>query len=854
MRSVFGLAWHSLRLHTLRGLLAVGGVAIGITAITGIISAETSWSRALDQTFQQLGVTHIAVNPPREKDEAMRRTLTLDDVEAVRRECIRATSVLPLSWASMPIKVGREIQTLTVKAADAGVEEALGLQMVAGRKLTREDVASKAPVCIVWNTSAEPMFGKGQELGKTLRIAGRGFTVVGLFSDNSGDHHYRRAMVGPRAEIYIPITTAQRFREFNGVHEMMVRADDQTGAAAQVNALLRSRLRAKATAEFTVSAASMKQAAQRSRQRVSAFVALAGFLALLVAGLGIANLLFVSVTERAREIGLRRALGASSWSIGGQFLAEAMVLCLAGAAVGVAAAFALTRGFYAITFPDTLAQGEGLFSVLPEQMATVQLPGVAPTVAWSALGIAALAAVLTGLFAGTQPAFAAARLAPAESLRTNPTPRHQARGVLTIFQVALGVATVLLLVSLYEGRARTELATLREGQGAEVVSLQFADDIPGYALNNSLPAIHAGLREIVKLLKEPAQFRSLLNDLSLFVYFDPRMPSRESVRAGARALRLREQELPLVCGTVPGAFEAEAEAARAANIVPKEAGPFVAAGRFFSDADLDAARRVCVLPDSAARELFGGANAVGQTVVIKGRPYVVSGVFAPWVEKQQGGSDSSGEPSFPICVPATTFAREIYDFPDMLEMSSRGWFEAALRVKDVMQGPAALRQLETALLPRIRLPKRVVLYPRGNLVSAAQIATRQRWAELRAGVGGVVTLLIALVGLVNMLLVSVHESVREVGLRRAMGALRSQIGWQFLREGAALSVAGALAGLLIGIPAGHWLARYVDVPIRVPMGWALISGVGAVLAGCLASVGPALKAALIEPIEALRYE
>jgi putative ABC transport system permease protein len=110
------------------------------------------------------------------------------------------------------------------------------------------------------------------------------------------------------------------------------------------------------------------------------------------------------------------------------------------------------------------------------------------------------------------------------------------------------------------------------------------------------------------------------------------------------------------------------------------------------------------------------------------------------------------------------------------------------------------------------------------------------------------------VGLVNMLLVSVHESVREVGLRRAMGALRSQIGWQFLQEGAMLSVAGALAGLLIGIPVGHWLARYVDVPMHVPVGWALISGVGAVVAGCLASVGPALKAALIQPIEALRYE
>jgi putative ABC transport system permease protein len=853
MTSIFGLAWHSLRLHTLRGLLAVGGVAIGITAITGIISAETSWSRALDQTFQQLGITHIAVDPPDEKDEAMRPNLTLGDVEAVRRECSLVTSVLPLSWARMQVKVGRNVQEVTVKAVDVGVEDALGLQMTSGRKLSKQDIASRAPVCLVWGSNADALFGKGEGLGRTLRIAGRGFTIVGLFHDNSGDHEYRQAMVGRRAEVYVPITTAQRIPQLNGVHKMIVKADDQVGAAAQINALLRDRLRAKPNAEFTVSAASMKQAAQRSRQRVSVFVALAGFLALLVAGLGIANLLFVSVTERAREIGLRRALGASSWSIGGQFMAEAIVLCLAGAAVGVAAAFALTRGFYAIAFPDTVAQGQGLISISPEQLATVQLPGAAPVVAWSALGIAALAAVLTGLFAGTQPAIAAARLAPAESLRTNPAPRHQARGVLTIFQVALGVATVLLLVSLYEGRAQTELSSLREGQAADMVWFQFGDQLPGQVRNNSGQSIYWGEREIIKLLKEPAKFRSLLHDLNRFDYFDPRMRTRVSVRAGGRALRLREQELPTVYGTVPGAFEVDVARERAADLLPKGAGPLVAAGRFFSDADFDAARRVCMLPASAARELFGAADPVGQTVVIAGRPYTVSGVFAPWVEGTQVISDVDSRP-FPVCVPATTFVREITDFPTIADQQRAGWYAMTLRVKDVMQGPAALRQLEAAVLPRVKMPKYGILYLQGNLVAAAGIATRQRWAELRAGVGGIVTLLIALVGLVNMLLVSVHESVREVGLRRAMGALRSQIGWQFLQEGAMLSVAGALAGLLIGIPVGHWLARYVDVPMHVPVGWALISGVGAVVAGCLASVGPALKAALIQPIEALRYE
>ena len=89
---------------------------------------------------------------------------------------------------------------------------------------------------------------------------------------------------------------------------------------------------------------------------------------------------------------------------------------------------------------------------------------------------------------------------------------------------------------------------------------------------------------------------------------------------------------------------------------------------------------------------------------------------------------------------------------------------------------------------------------------------------------------------------------------RALGAVRTQIGWQFLREGAALAVAGAGLGLLLVMLVAPWLAKIVDIPARIPIHWAVLSAVGAVLAGSLASLGPALHAARIEPVEALRYE
>ena len=850
MRDILSLAWQSLRLHKLRGLLAIGGVAIGITAITGIISAETSWVKALDQTFAQLGVTKIAVDPPAADARAMRRYLTLGDVDEIRSACSLVKSEIPMSWSPMTVRIGGSAQTLTVKAAGLGVEDALGLQMLAGRKLSADDLAGRAPICLVWDYIAREAFEGRDPLGQTMRIGDRAFTIVGLFNDNSGDHAYRQAMVGQRAEAYIPITTAQRIPELNGVHKIMVQADDQVGAAAQITALLRDRLRAKSTATFVTSPASMKDAAIRSRRRVSLFVALAGFMALLVAGMGVANLLFVSVAERSREIGMRRALGASAWAIAWQFLVESFLLCCAGAVAGVSAAVLLTRAFFAIAFPDAIGAQNPIYHARVEQLATLQLPAAKPELAWAAVVISAVVAVVTGLLAGLEPALTAAAIHPAEAIRVSPAQRHRARAVMTVVQLALGVAAVLLLVSFYEGRAQTELASLKEGAGANRVELQFADAIPGYTLNNSLPAIYAGLSGLTKIAQKPEEFRRLLNELSLFSYLDPRMQYRTSVRAGARAVRVEGTELPIILGTVPHAMEVDIDSARKADVVPKDAGPMMAEGQFFSDRDLDQARRVCVLPYSMAQTLFASGKASGQTVVIGGRPFEVSGVLAPWVEKV--GSDT--EKHFPVLVPATTFAREIHRYTDMMDMAQSGWFGAALRVKDTAQAPAALKQLEAAVLARIRLPKHVVVYPQGDVVSAVDVASRQRTAELRAGAGGIAALLIAIVGLANMLLVSVHESVREVGLRRALGALRSQIGWQFVREGMTLAGAGSVLGLAVALATARWLGKLADVPIHTPAAWAALSAIGAVIVGCIASLGPALHAARVEPVEALRYE
>jgi putative ABC transport system permease protein len=181
--------------------------------------------------------------------------------------------------------------------------------------------------------------------------------------------------------------------------------------------------------------------------------------------------------------------------------------------------------------------------------------------------------------------------------------------------------------------------------------------------------------------------------------------------------------------------------------------------------------------------------------------------------------------------------------------------EVGGRPRDVRQYTAALLQLRTALLPMLPEPYRKGIEFNGEMpMSLREWLAQDTAAVARGAAGALAVLLVALIGLANMLLVSVNEEMREIGVRRALGAQRPDVLLQFLSKGVLLSALGAAIGLALGA-AVCWATRtWSAMPVFVSAFWAVAGAVATVVAGLITSTVPAVLAARIHPVEALRYE
>jgi putative ABC transport system permease protein len=248
-------------------------------------------------------------------------------------------------------------------------------------------------------------------------------------------------------------------------------------------------------------------------------------------------------------------------------------------------------------------------------------------------------------------------------------------------------------------------------------------------------------------------------------------------------------------------------------------------------------RRVVVLTDPAAGMLEMDV-AAGTTIRIGGIPFEVVGVV-------RAGAEQASQTAY---IPVTSAPKAwTVGYP---------YTEARLRahLKSESDWSAAQRQLLAALAKR--LPKETMdhLDLRGNIPDRTRLSGLRRAAAIRASIIGFSALLIALVGLANMLLVSVSEQTREIGLRRACGASRSAIALGVLLEALVICLPGCVVGLGLGIGAAHFVGAWAHLTTAVPAFWIVVSAGTALLGGVLASLIPAVRAAMLHPVVALRSE
>ncbi|HEV8525337.1 MAG TPA: ABC transporter permease, partial [Terriglobales bacterium] len=324
------------------------------------------------------------------------KTLVYDDMLAILRECPAVTTAAPGTQATAQVVYGNDNWFTRISGTEPQYFDIRNWPVQSGSVFTQPDVTAAANVAVIGETIRKNLFGATNPVGQTIRIKNLPFTVVGVLTSKG-----QSAAMGDDQDdaIFIPLTTHQK--KITGdtwlrwIVVSAISKDATYVAQQQITELLRDRhrIRPGQDEDFMVrNLADMADLADQAGRVMTLLLASIASVSLLVGGIGIMNIMLVSVTERTREIGIRMAIGATEQDVQWQFLIEALVLSLAGGAVGI------------------------IFGVASSMVITNVL-GWAVLISPLAIGIAVVFSMAVGIFFGFYPARKAARLDPIEALR-----------------------------------------------------------------------------------------------------------------------------------------------------------------------------------------------------------------------------------------------------------------------------------------------------------------------------------------------------------------------------------------------------------------------------------------------------
>ncbi len=345
------IAVRALLKNKMRASLTVLGVVIGIAAVTTMVSVGQSAGGLIQSQFEALGTNVIAILPGKSKRAGVRQgdlpTLTSDDAEAIVADCPTVIAMYPIVGTSAQVIYGnnnhspRELQGVGVDYPSVR-----NWKLKAGGFFTDRDVASSTKVCVLGKTVAEELFQTSNPLDETIRIRNIPFRVIGVLEEKGAN------LVGQDQDdvLLMPYTTVRKRLNgsaFKDVHAILVSARDAGQAEMEIRNLLLDRhgLGLGDAEDFQIqNTTEMANALGKITGILTAMLAAIAGISLLVGGVGIMNIMLVSVTERTREIGIRMAVGARSADILRQFLVESVLLSCVGGVIGFALGVAGSAG------------------------------------------------------------------------------------------------------------------------------------------------------------------------------------------------------------------------------------------------------------------------------------------------------------------------------------------------------------------------------------------------------------------------------------------------------------------------------------------------------------------------------
>ncbi len=348
LKTILKIAIRAIQANKMRSVLTSLGIIIGVAAVIILLSIGNGTQQSIENEMRSMGTNLVMIRSGASTSGGARMgrgsqpTLKNGDADAIQEKIPSIRLAVPVVNDSGQLIYGNTNWSTSIVGTDNRYFQIKEWDLAYGRFFNENDVRTANKVVILGQTVAQELFGDIDPLGKTIRVKGLPFVVIGTLTV--------RGQSGPGQDqddmVYIPLSTAQK--KVSGtqfpdmVNQLMLQAQtaqDTYTSQEEIKALLRQRhnLGLNKDDDFTImNFTQFMEMMQSSSQTMTIFLGFIASISLIVGGIGIMNIMLVSVTERTREIGIRMAIGAKSWDIRLQFLMEALILSLIGGLIGVA--------------------------------------------------------------------------------------------------------------------------------------------------------------------------------------------------------------------------------------------------------------------------------------------------------------------------------------------------------------------------------------------------------------------------------------------------------------------------------------------------------------------------------------
>jgi putative ABC transport system permease protein len=403
----FFSAWVGVATHKIRSFLTILGVVIGVSAVIALMSIGRGTQQMILSSIESLGSNLLFITPGSTTQSGVRtgggsaQTLTAEDAAAIIQQVDNVKAAAPVNRAGLQVVVSGQNMRTQVTGVTADYPDVVNLQLQEGDFISEYQYQAGMRVAVLGASAKTTLFGDGEAVGQQMRLGNLVVNVIGVLQSKG------QSMMGSTDDaIYMPLTTLRQTvnsrrtpQGYFVVDQVLIAVADQKYTAQVMDDITtvlrqRHRLTVDQDPDFTItSQEDMIKTITQATQGLTLLLGAIAAISLLVGGIGVMNIMLVSVIERTREIGVRKALGAQEKDIWGQFLIEAAMLTVSGGVVGILIGWGV--------------------SVLVANTGTVQTV-VSPDMVILAVGVS----VAIGLFFGFYPAWQASRLNPIDALRS----------------------------------------------------------------------------------------------------------------------------------------------------------------------------------------------------------------------------------------------------------------------------------------------------------------------------------------------------------------------------------------------------------------------------------------------------